>query len=469
MRFVWHEPGPIAADSGVLLVGATHTFDETPSPDILLVPGGVTTFEHARDEKLLDWVRRAHETATWTASVCSGSVILAAAGLLRGQAGHVALDGGADAQDVRRHAGQRRADRSRTKANDRDVRGRVGGHRPRRCGWPEQIVGEARAKAIQLAIEYDPQPPFDSGHISKASTATKATATAILSKDTSQGWPAGSVDAAAVERRDPAGAVEAARQPRRREASSARLPTLSLFATLVVSQFGPVWRRLGYVDQCGVHVEEIREFVLEYQLLPYGQKGSWLAAQGVSHRQLRRWQATVFDGDLDRGLIPREGSAMTVPPAKRTALAKAHAAKQDRDEDELARLQARVRELEETNEALGKAIGLLHAMSEEEPDAAPTTTDPDDSSNAENELVAELTAAIGSQRQALALIGLSRSTWHYRSSRVRGSPTRCRRRIGPTPRASARLTARRSRDRIIAGWQAALGGPLVRLRPGMRA
>jgi hypothetical protein len=47
-----------------------------------------------------------------------------------------------------------------------------------------QIVGEGRAKAIQLAIEYDPQPPFDSGHISKASTATKATATAMLSKDT---------------------------------------------------------------------------------------------------------------------------------------------------------------------------------------------------------------------------------------------------------------------------------------------
>ena len=85
VRFVWHEPGPIAADSGVLLVGATHSFDETPSPDIVLVPGGMTTFEHARDEKVLDWVRRAHETSTWTTSVCSGSVILAAAGLLEGK------------------------------------------------------------------------------------------------------------------------------------------------------------------------------------------------------------------------------------------------------------------------------------------------------------------------------------------------------------------------------------------------
>jgi putative intracellular protease/amidase len=58
VRFVWHEPGPIAADSGVLLLGATHSFDETPSPDIVLVPGGVTTFEHARDGKLLDWCAR---------------------------------------------------------------------------------------------------------------------------------------------------------------------------------------------------------------------------------------------------------------------------------------------------------------------------------------------------------------------------------------------------------------------------
>lgn len=125
---------------------------------------------------------------------------------------------------------------------------------------------------------------------------------------------------------------------------------------------------------------EIRELVIDYQLLSYGQKGPWLAAQAVSNRQFRRWQATVFGGDLDRGLIPREGGGMTVPPAKRTALARADAGKQDRDEAEMARLRARVGELEATNEALGKAIGLLHAMSAEEPDAAPTTTDLDDSS-----------------------------------------------------------------------------------------
>jgi hypothetical protein len=127
---------------------------------------------------------------------------------------------------------------------------------------------------------------------------------------------------------------------------------------------------------------EIREFVIEYHLLPHGQKGTWRAAQGVSVRQLRRWEATVFAGDLDRGLIPREGSGVTVPPAKRSALAMAQTAKQERDAAEVARLQARVRELEQANEALGKAIGLLHAMNAEEPDAAPTMTDLDDSSTA---------------------------------------------------------------------------------------
>jgi hypothetical protein len=124
---------------------------------------------------------------------------------------------------------------------------------------------------------------------------------------------------------------------------------------------------------------EIREFVVEYHLLPHGQKGMWRAAQGVSVRQLKRWEAAVFAGDLDRGLIPREGMGVTVPPAKRAAVAMAAAAKKDREDDELTRLRARVGELEATNEALGKAIGLLHAMNAEEPGAAPTISDLDDS------------------------------------------------------------------------------------------
>ena len=126
----------------------------------------------------------------------------------------------------------------------------------------------------------------------------------------------------------------------------------------------------------GFTAVEIREFVHEYQLQPYGQKRSWLAAQGVSVGRLRRWQATVFEGDLDRDLIPREGSPMTVPPAKRTALEKTRAAERAAHAAEVARLSERIRELEGTNDTLGKAIGLLLVHRVQEPDDAPTSSDP---------------------------------------------------------------------------------------------
>jgi transcriptional regulator GlxA family with amidase domain len=181
VRFVWHEPGPIAADSGVLLVGATHSFDETPSPDILLVPGGVTTFEHARDEKLLDWVRRAHHSATWTASVCSGAVILAAAGLLEGKR---ATSHWMVVPMLKTFGVTPVGDERIVHEGDIVTCAGVSAGIDLAIWLAGEIVGEGRAKAIQLAIEYDPQPPFDSGHLSKASAATKATATAMLGRDT---------------------------------------------------------------------------------------------------------------------------------------------------------------------------------------------------------------------------------------------------------------------------------------------
>ncbi len=129
----------------------------------------------------------------------------------------------------------------------------------------------------------------------------------------------------------------------------------------------------------GFTAEEIREFVHEYQVQPFGQKSVWLAEQGVSYDRLRAWQKVVFEGDLDRRLFPREGGAMTVPPAKRTALEKQRAAERAAHEAEVAALKQRIDELEGTNDALGKAIGLLHAMSELEPDETQATNDPSDS------------------------------------------------------------------------------------------
>jgi putative intracellular protease/amidase len=181
VRFVWHEPGPVTADSGVLVVGATHSFDETPSPDLILVPGGPTTIEHARDEKLLAWLRQAHQTSSWTTSVCSGSLLLAAAGILDGRR---ATSHWMALPVLKTFGVTAVSDERIVDAGDQIVTAAGVSAGIDLAMWlAGQIAGEGKAKAIQLGIEYDPHPPFDSGHMSKASAATKATATAMLSKD----------------------------------------------------------------------------------------------------------------------------------------------------------------------------------------------------------------------------------------------------------------------------------------------
>jgi len=180
VRFVWHEPGPVAADSGVLVVGATHSLAETRSPDVILVPGGMTAVERTQDEALLDWVRRAHQGATWTASVCTGSIILAAAGLLDGKRATShwlalpmlkALGANAVSDERVVHEGQIVTSAGVSAGIDLAL-------------WlAGRIAGDDRAKVIQLSIEYDPQPPFDSGHTSKASAETKAAATALMARE----------------------------------------------------------------------------------------------------------------------------------------------------------------------------------------------------------------------------------------------------------------------------------------------
>jgi putative intracellular protease/amidase len=84
VRFVGKEVGPVVAEGGGLLLSVSHTVAESPSPDLVLVPGGTTTPGQMVDDDVLDWLRKVHEATTWTASVCTGASILGAAGILKG-------------------------------------------------------------------------------------------------------------------------------------------------------------------------------------------------------------------------------------------------------------------------------------------------------------------------------------------------------------------------------------------------
>ena len=108
--------------------------------------------------------------------------------------------------------------------------------------------------------------------------------------------------------------------------------------------------------------DEVRAFVYEYERQPWGTRLQWLAAQGVNRDRLQRWRSAVFDGDLERSLVPRDSSAGS-SPAQRRAIA------QGRDQQlvEVDALKERVRQLEEVNDVLGKAIGLLHQMNAQGP------------------------------------------------------------------------------------------------------
>ncbi|MFQ6329783.1 DJ-1/PfpI family protein [Nocardia sp. CWNU-33] len=166
IRFVGHEPGPVITDSGVLALGVTHTFEETPAPQIIVIPGGPAATAIAGDKRVLGWLESAHETTTWTTSVCTGALVLAAAGLLDGKPAttHWAAQGALGLMGAKPQRDQRvvHTDRIVTAAG-------VAAGLDLALWLVGETHGRERAEIIQLDIEYDPQPPFDAGHPSKAS------------------------------------------------------------------------------------------------------------------------------------------------------------------------------------------------------------------------------------------------------------------------------------------------------------
>jgi transcriptional regulator GlxA family with amidase domain len=167
VTFVAEEQGPVRTDNGMLTLLAERSIDELSSPEIVLVPGGPGEVAARAGSRVLDWLRAAHETTTWTTSVCTGSLILAAAGLLDGRraTSHwLALDAlrGLGAEPVS----------ERVVYDGKIVTAAgVSAGIDMALALAESIAGREVAQAIQLGTEYDPQPPFDAGAPDKAPAA----------------------------------------------------------------------------------------------------------------------------------------------------------------------------------------------------------------------------------------------------------------------------------------------------------
>jgi putative intracellular protease/amidase len=176
--FVGHRRGEVRTENGMLGVSCDATFDEVATPEVVVFPGGIGTRQLIHDEGIRGWLRSVHPTTTFTTSVCTGALLLAAAGLLDGltatthwRAAGLLNELGAHyvPQRVVEHLPQRLITAAGVSSGiDMALR------------LVELLVDREAAQAAQLLIEYDPQPPFDAGALSKADQATVARANEYL-------------------------------------------------------------------------------------------------------------------------------------------------------------------------------------------------------------------------------------------------------------------------------------------------
>jgi putative intracellular protease/amidase len=167
VRFIGREAGPVVTDNGMLRVLAEATLGEATSPDIVVVPGGVGTRALTTDPVWLDWLRDVHATSTWTTSVCTGSLLLGAAGILDGLR---ATSHWLELETLRQWGAEPTGERVVEQGKVITAAG-VSAGIDMALTLAARVAGEDTAKAIQLAIEYDPQPPFDAGSVDKADPA----------------------------------------------------------------------------------------------------------------------------------------------------------------------------------------------------------------------------------------------------------------------------------------------------------
>jgi transcriptional regulator GlxA family with amidase domain len=168
VHFIAVEPGPKRSENGMLAVTADLALAELRDPEVIVFPGGFGTRALMRDEAVLAWLRRAHETSTWTTSVCSGALVLAAAGILDGLRAttHWMV------LEMLREYGATPTEERVVEHGKVITAAGVSAGIDMALLLAAKLADEDIARAIQLGIEYDPQPPFDSGSVAKAGPET---------------------------------------------------------------------------------------------------------------------------------------------------------------------------------------------------------------------------------------------------------------------------------------------------------
>ncbi len=159
VRFVAIAPGPYRTDNRQLTLIADEPLTAVEHPEIIMVPGGFGTRALMTPNPLLDWIRAAHETSQWTTSVCTGSLLLGAAGILRGleATSHWA------ALEQLAELGARPTLKRVVEQGKVITAAGVSSGIDMALTLAARVAGDDVAQTIQLGIEYDPQPPFHAG------------------------------------------------------------------------------------------------------------------------------------------------------------------------------------------------------------------------------------------------------------------------------------------------------------------
>lgn len=159
VQFVAAAPGPVRTENGMLGLHADAALHELTDPDVVLVPGGPGQTALMHDEAVHEWLRTADLTSTWTTSVCTGSLVLAAAGLLEGRR---ATTHWLAADQLPGYGANPSTERVVFDGKYVTAAG-VSAGIDMGLALAAELTDPATAQAVQLGIEYDPQPPFDAG------------------------------------------------------------------------------------------------------------------------------------------------------------------------------------------------------------------------------------------------------------------------------------------------------------------